>query len=114
MLTNTWAREMMRHAPRRTRTKNAHHFGPGRLESLTLYERTGRNPRRHQYRIEGTFTVYCGNGWDHSAYLNGMWADVRSLVDYGLDDITDVDRIADILVEWELEDWFDPCETQED
>lgn len=106
MMSNTWARQMMRHAPRRTRPKNQHHFGPGRLESITLYERTSPRGGYRQHRVEGTFTVYCGYGWDHTVYLNGMWADDRVL-----DGATEPEDMASLLVEWELEEWSDPCET---
>ena len=78
-------------------------FGPGSMESITLYER--KHVGGPQARVEGTFTIYCGMGNTHTVDINGPWG-FRDHLDH-LDDVEDEARQ---LVEYELEDWFDPCQ----
>lgn len=82
-------------------------FGPGSLESVTLYRRTVRDGA-WEYRIRGSFTVYCGNGWDHTADVTSSdWYSVTA-------DPFDTYNVAHELVNLALEDWSDPCEVPQD
>jgi hypothetical protein len=61
--------------------------------------------------------VYCGNGNEHTVSISGPWAVVswdrsNHPGDTG-HNFTDADGLAAELVEWELEDWSDPCENGE-
>lgn len=91
---------------RRTRTKDFTVFGPGSMESITLYRRT-RNLRQPQVRVEGSFTVYCGMGNTHTVEISGPWDFHNSNDDWWN---IDLENEARQLVEYELEDWFDPCD----
>jgi hypothetical protein len=97
-------------------------FGPGSLESIQL-QRRHRNAvlspesASQQARVVGTYRVYCGNGSEHTVSIDGPWAVVswdrsNHPGDTG-HNFTDADGLAAELVEWELEDWSDPCENGE-
>ena len=74
-------------------------FGPGRFESLHL-QRTG------QYgHLYGTYMVYAGCGWEHTAEI-----DIEEAFDYLLGDR----EMAEELLAFALEDWTDPCEEVEE
>lgn len=100
-------------------------FDPGSLESVELrmwvVPRTRRSDRGPliKARATGSYRVYCGGGWEHSADI-----DERHL--FGLESPSDQvgERLAAAwnrgdrdaawhathqLVEWALEDWTDPC-----
>lgn len=90
----------------RTRTADAVTFGPGSLESITLYRRVRRAGYvRRQVRVEGTTRVYCGAGGEHAVEVSGPWTDPVDL-----DGAVDEAALAAQLVEWRLESWVDPCE----
>lgn len=78
-------------------------FGPGRLESIEL-----RKVRRHREvmaRVVGTFRIFCGMGNDHTQRVNGPYVFMSP---YRA--ILSEDELASELIEYELEDWFDPCD----
>jgi len=88
----------------RHHTSRATTFGPGRLESVTLRSRgvIGGLRGSRQYRLDGTFMVYCGNGSEHTVDVS---------TEYGFEDAPESDeQLVDELIEWKLESWDDPCE----
>jgi hypothetical protein len=99
-------------------------FGPGSLESISLrmwavpraYESEPRSVRAH---ANGSYTVYCGQGWDHVADIDERHT---FFPEQPADDLErrlasawtehDADAAADAaneLVDWALEGWEDPC-----
>jgi hypothetical protein len=100
-------------------------FGLGSLESVTL--RTWRTQKfgdeniQVHGRLTGTWTVYCGMGNDHTVEIDERvdgWlsertrdSDVRHLVAAHVDSDEDAaETLAHQLIEYGLEDWFDPCD----
>lgn len=109
-----------------------HRFGPGRLESLVLKTWVSKvnhhSDRRLTGRLEGTYTVYCGEGWEHEVTIKediSAWAseilmgntetDVHLLFEthHYMGNPDARYTIADRLVEYALEDWSDPCTEDE-
>lgn len=98
-------------------------FGPGSLESITLAHRTRHiGYDRAQVKATGSWTVYCGFGNDHSVAINTGWQDLGDALaesGQGVGAFSDQraviewDLVAGTLVDWELEDWSDPCDTGE-
>ena len=113
-----------------------HRFGPGQYESLVLrtwISKVDGDNRRLSARLEGAYTVYCGEGNEHDAPIaEGVdaWSselhateDMEStpfllfeIHHFGDDQearYTVADRliyiVADRLMEFALEDWEDPC-----
>lgn len=87
-------------------------FGPGSLESIRLERRVVGarlfpDSKHLDARVRGTYRVYCGAGNDHTTTIRGPWLTVRLDT---TNDFTDADALAHELVEFELEDWSDPCE----
>jgi hypothetical protein len=80
-------------------------FGPGSLESLVLHGRFLQSGMT-QYRLEGSYAVFCGNGNRHDVDIDSAWFDESGRPD-GV--FSDEDRASNIL-EVELDGWFDPCE----
>jgi hypothetical protein len=100
-------------------------FDPGSLESVELrmwmVPRTRRSDAGPQIKAHasGTYRVYCGSGWEHSADI-----DERHVFDLDRPSDQVDERLASAwsrgdtdaawdathqLVEWALEDWTDPC-----
>lgn len=105
-----------------------HTFGPGSLESLVLKTWVSKfdgSNRRITGRLEGTYIVYCGEGWTHEVEIKedtsawasetGLGTDALLLFElHNLLSKEDVKyEIANQLVEYALEDWSDPCEVTE-
>ena len=101
-------------------------FGPGSLESIAV--RTWTVPRterkRLKARVEGVYTVYCGAGWQHNVAIRQEFTgwvnekpfheDVRALFDaHGGDEVAAA-TLAERAIEYQLEDWFDPCDAGDD
>lgn len=89
-------------------------FGPGALESIRLNYRTRMHatiPRQSyvQVRAQGTFRVYCGEGWEHQVPIRGAWT---PLADYGQHQ-DDPSWVAHDQVEAALSDWVDPCQAND-
>jgi len=103
-------------------------FGPGRYESLVLKtwisKHDGSN-KRITGRLEGTYTVYCGEGNEHDFEVKEdivYWAsetgpDTDALLLFEIHNLlTTVDapyELAGRIVNYALEDWSDPCEVTE-
>jgi len=99
-------------------------FGPGSLESIWL--RMWAVPRAHQSEARsvrahanGSYTVYCGHGWDHAVDIDERHT---FFLEQPADDLErrlasawtkhDTGAAADAaneLVDWALEGWTDPC-----
>lgn len=114
-----------------------HPFGPGQYESLVLktwiskVEGSSFNRReRVTGRLEGVYTIYCGEGNEHDFEIKediSAWNTEVLVGEIGLESdafllfeihnfINKVDaiyEIADRLMNNALEDWFDPCEATE-
>lgn len=96
-------------------------FGPGQYESLTLRitcRRRQEETARLRANLEGTYTVYCGNGSEHQVAVKEMsdiWTsesgDEARLVAaaYG-GDVDAAHELAGLLVDFALEDYIDPCD----
>ncbi len=113
--------------------KEHHRFGPGQYESLvfktwvTKVEGFGR--QRVTGRLEGTYTIYCGEGNEHDFDVKediSFWnTEIQAEAGFESDSfllfeihnfINKVDAIYEIagrLVNYALEDWSDPCEVTE-
>ena len=99
-------------------------FGPGSLESITLKTWVAnRGDRvRMKGRIEGTYTIYCGMGWTHEVEIDtevSGWDTESDDVGMALRDADrgDVDVSFFFVTEqigYELDDWFDPCELEDE
>lgn len=106
-----------------------HRFGPGQYESMTFKTWTGKTTHgkfRVHGRLEGTYTIYCGAGWEHDTTIKediSVWNtevgemqsdsfflfEIHNLMN-SVDMIYD---LADRLIGYALEDWDDPCEVTE-
>lgn len=80
-------------------------FGPGSLESVTLVSWVAHHTR--WVRAKGTYTVYCGSGNSHIVEVDERCP----LSDC---DSTDTADVAYWLINSALQDWFDPCDTDEE
>lgn len=104
-------------------------FGPGSLESIEL--RMWMVPRRDEsharaLRTEavGTYTVYCGAGWEHSVGIDERHTcdpdrpvediDTQLQAAWTARDRDAAFTAAGQLVEWALDEWSDPCGNEED
>lgn len=99
-------------------------FGPGYHESLVLTASCRRkqgDSRQISLRLTGTVPIYCGFGWEHTANINvetSVWTSEKGELSRIVAEMwenfdAEVDgkyRIAAILTEEALEDWYDPCE----
>lgn len=111
-------------------------FGPGSLESLTMSVYAERlkglmADDAHQYRLitvklDGFFSIYCGNGCEHLTVISELYVTTVSMDDRSRDpferrvltlvtddDPYEADDLAHCLVENALEDWSDPCFAEE-
>lgn len=100
----------------RTRTQT---FGPGSLEGVTLKTWTRRSEsdgsKMIKGKIEGVYTVYCGEGWEHdveididvSGWTSEEHEDAQMVVDAheGHNAFFFVAQEIDFF----LYDWIDPC-----
>jgi hypothetical protein len=104
-------------------------FRPGSLESIQL--RMWAVPRRHESHPSqvkaqaiGVYRVYCGQGWEH---LVGVDEQHTFDLERPADEVDrqlaqawrrgDGDVAADAaaqLVEWALDDWIDPCRSEDE
>ncbi len=100
---------------------NAMTFGPGSLENIELRTWVSRREggaTRMKGKIEGTYTVYCGMGWEHDVDIDidlGAWSnesDSESLFD-AHEGHNAFFFIAQ-EIEYDLEDWVDPCELEDE
>ncbi len=96
-------------------------FGPGSLESLTLViTSTDRitHPRHFRARLTGSYSIFCGMGNEHTIEIDAdeeMYeTDKGEMVDHirraREGDIAAKEAFAHIMIEWAVEDWFDPCD----
>ncbi len=112
---------------------NEHKFGPGQYESLVLKtwvsKVDGYARQRLTGRLEGTYTVYCGEGnehdfniketighWNHEInYEPGLETDATLLfeIHHNSDTVDARHELAGRIVNYALEDWSDPCEVYE-
>lgn len=79
--------------------------GPGAHERLTLTTWTNEH-HVGWVRTSGTFTTYCGHGWEHEVNID--------IAEPRLD--VDGDTVGDTManqVEEALADWDDPCDTDD-
>ena len=110
-----------------------HPLGPGQYESMTfktwVSKVDGYGRERITGRLEGTYTVYCGEGNEHDfevkedmsfwnneiAYGDGLESDSFLLfeIHHAMDSVNAVYEIAGRLAGYALEDWSDPCEVTE-
>lgn len=74
-------------------------LGPGSLESITVFVRGAYETR--EARATGTYTVYCGHGWDHEVSIDSDWYAIPGLNVYGA---------AHMIIGEELTGWSDPCD----
>ena len=74
-------------------------FGPGRLESLTL-----TRPNPFTGHLSGSYRVYCGMGWEHTAEID---------ITHEFQAVLDNEQMVEELLAFALEDWLDPCEGEE-
>lgn len=108
-------------------------FGPGQFESLVfktwVSKVQGYGKERVTGRLEGTYTVYCGEGNTHDfdvketiSYWNteinyeaGLETDGALLFEIHnfINKLDHLYEIAGRLVNYALEDWSDPCEVYE-
>ncbi len=86
-----------------------------------------RQVRRYSYRrddeydpiivkVTGYYTVYCGEGWEHTVRIDqsecvcpgdALWDNAYRA--WNGRDASAASEVAAELVEYQLEDWFDPC-----
>lgn len=103
-----------------------HTFGPGSLESLVLktwVSKVNGSETQITARLEGTYTVYCGEGWTHevrvkeseSGWNSESFEESTRLFQLHnfMDEVDTKYEIANDLVNYALEDWSDPCEVTE-
>ena len=97
-------------------------FGPGSMESLTLRVWANRRDVEHLYaRLEGSFTIYCGAGNDHTVaikestttWMSENTDEARWMADSFRGVQGAADNLAAQLVEWAVEGWVDPCQEDE-
>jgi len=98
-------------------------FGPGSMESLTLTtwvsKREGDN-LRYKARLEGTYTVYCGNGWEHDVQIKEETSGWLHEMDQTGATIAKIEATGEAhefvgeMINWALEDWFDPCDLEDE
>ena len=105
-----------------------YNFGPGSLEGMTLSTWVSKREgdlKRVSARLTGTYTVYCGMGWDHqieiaektSGWNTEQHAEAVMIVALhsGSDKETELKHeVAELLVDYALEDFEDPCEDNYD
>ncbi len=99
-----------------------HTFGPGVFESMTLTTWVGKSEgkaKRWHARLEGTYTVYCGNGNEHGQEIKITeieWSSSDSalgrVIAYAHEEEVNLE-LVDNMLNWALEDWSDPCEAAE-
>lgn len=98
-------------------------FGPGSLESITLKTWVSKREGgriRMKGRIEGTYTIYCGMGWTHEVEIDAEvsgWDTESDDVGTALRDADQGDNAFFFVSEqigYELDDWFDPCELEDE
>lgn len=99
--------------------ESAHRFGPGSLEAVTLFTRGVRldGHAQVQVRLEGTYRVYCGEGWEHQVDVAWPWSPQASYAprsDASTDALSFYFAVGHELVEAALADWNDPCVVCED
>lgn len=95
----------MSYSHRRYHSYKSVTFGPGRLEDIKLWSRgVVYQMGIREYRIDGTFRVYCGNGNEHIVDVSTKYVVDDSLW------LKPADEVAEMLLEGQLEDWTDPCE----
>lgn len=96
-------------------------FGPGSIESIELrtwVSRQEEGATQLKGKIEGTYTVYCGMGWEHDVDIDidlGGWnveSDTESLFDAhnGHNAYFFIAQEIDYF----LDDWSDPCELEDE
>lgn len=104
-------------------------FGPGSLESVAI--RMWAVPRARESQVRsikaraiGSYTVYCGMGWEHLVDIDEWHTfDLERPVDelerrlataWTENDVGAADAAAAELVDWSLEGWEDPCSCEEE
>ncbi len=93
-----------------------HTFGPGIFESFTLTTWVGKSVgklKRYHARLEGIYTVYCGNGNEHDQEIKiteAEWSNTSLGREIAYTHEEDVKlELVDNMLNWALEDWSDPC-----
>lgn len=100
-----------------------HTFGPGSLESMVLttwVEKKTEDNVKYKARFKGRYTVYCGNGWEHdveideteSGWLHEMGSIGRDIMNAHENGVA-LDFVGN-LIDYALEDWFDPCDLEDE
>ncbi len=105
-------------------------FDPGSLESVELRlwvvpgSRYGGRSPLIKARATGSYRVYCGSGWEHSADIDEQHLfDLERPSDQVEEQLAtawtkgDGEAARDAahqLIEWALEGWADPCAEVED
>lgn len=103
-----------------------HLFGPGSLEMIRFdlwsskveAQDDGRRALRIKGRLVGQYDVFCGTGSMHREHIHiedSVWStEVSRYTDDFIaarsGDPEAARRIAETLIEWELEGWEDPCQ----
>lgn len=92
-------------------------FAAGSLESLTL--RVWARPRTYGAiicaRLEGAYSVYCGNGWEHTTQVcerleeTAAGDSALARLQRTRDD-ADAYAVAEEILAYALEEWSDPCD----
>lgn len=82
------------------------YFGPGAAEQLALTTWT-TSAGVGMIRVRGSYTVYCGTGDEHVVSV-----DERAHV-ADIEAGSDPRDAADMLVEFALSEWADPCQEED-
>ncbi len=103
-------------------------FGPGSLEMIRLdlwSSKVELQPEGRTLKIKcnlvGQYDIYCGAGNTHRIDIkikDSVWnTEVGEYTDDFIaarsGDPDAAERVATSLIDWELEDWFDPCNIEE-
>jgi hypothetical protein len=103
--------------------------GPGSLELISL--RMWAVPRAHEGQARavraqatGSYTVYCGHGWDHTVDIDERHTfdlerpadelERRLATAWTEHNVGAANAAVAELVDWALEGWEDPCSWEEE
>lgn len=87
----------------RTPKRRRFTFGPGSLEAMALSAWTTKHGVG-KLRIQGQFTVYCGNGGEHVVSIR----DERHADTF--DGCSPEGAAASMISDWLDDEWSDPCD----
>lgn len=87
-------------------------FGPGALERIEA--RVSYLHGHKHVRVQGLFSIYCGMGNEHTVEINARRECIGSCAGSIRSEVgDDLYLIVSRIVDFELEDWFDPCDVPE-